>query len=82
MPVRGPAAAILSFASPKESVQRKGDPDAACFLRSSLSTGVAGRHVPVPPATCGIHAAPLRAVPAESSGTRRGIREKNRPICV
>jgi len=25
--VRGPTAAILSFASPKESIQRKGDPE-------------------------------------------------------
>jgi len=43
MPVRGPAAAILSFVSPKESIQRKGDPDAALILRSSLSTRVAER---------------------------------------
>jgi len=34
MPVRGPAAAILSFAWPKESIQRKGHPAAAYFLRS------------------------------------------------
>jgi hypothetical protein len=32
--VRGPTAAILSFASPKESIQRKGDPDAALMLRA------------------------------------------------
>jgi hypothetical protein len=31
--VRGPTAAILSFASPKESIQRKGDPNFAFFLR-------------------------------------------------
>ncbi|MCQ8116278.1 hypothetical protein [Methylomonas rosea] len=30
----GPTAEILSFASPKESIQRKGAPDAACFLRA------------------------------------------------
>jgi len=41
--VLAPEGEILSFASPKESIQRKGDPDAAFFLRSSLSTGVAGR---------------------------------------
>ncbi|WP_161808518.1 hypothetical protein [Methyloglobulus morosus] len=29
--------------------------------------------LPVPPATCGIPAAPLRAIPAKTSGTRRGI---------
>ncbi|WP_020484609.1 hypothetical protein [Methylomonas sp. MK1] len=39
----GPTAEILSFASPKESIQRKGDPDAAYFLRSSLLNGVAER---------------------------------------
>jgi hypothetical protein len=43
MPVPAPAGVILSFASPKESIQRKGDPDAAYFLRSSLLNGVAGR---------------------------------------
>jgi hypothetical protein len=42
-PVPAPAGVILSFASPKESIQRKGDPDAAYFLRSSLLNGVAGR---------------------------------------
>jgi len=41
--VRGPTTAILSFASPKESIQRKGDPDAALILRSSLLNGVAER---------------------------------------
>jgi len=29
MSVPGPTTGILSFASPKESIQRKGDPDAA-----------------------------------------------------
>jgi hypothetical protein len=37
--VIAPEGEILSFASPKESIQRKGDPDAALILRSSLSTG-------------------------------------------
>ncbi|AMK77442.1 hypothetical protein A1342_11455 [Methylomonas methanica] len=32
--VRGPTAAILSFAWPKESIQRKGHPDAALILRA------------------------------------------------
>jgi len=43
MPVPALAGEMLSFASPKESIQRKGDPDAACFLRSSVLTGAAGR---------------------------------------
>jgi hypothetical protein len=43
MSVRGPTTAILSFAWPKESIQRKGHPDAALILRSSLLNGVAER---------------------------------------
>jgi len=43
MSVRGPTTAILSFVWPKESIQRKGHPDAACSLRSSLLNGVAER---------------------------------------
>jgi len=39
----GPTAAILSFAWPKESIQRKGHPDAAYSLSSSLLNGVAER---------------------------------------
>jgi hypothetical protein len=44
-----PTDETLSFASPKESVQRKGDPDAACFLRFSHLPGVVKRdfHVPL-----------------------------------
>ncbi|OAI12686.1 hypothetical protein A1359_13445 [Methylomonas lenta] len=34
MPVPAPAGGILSFVSPKESIQRKGDPDAALILRA------------------------------------------------
>jgi hypothetical protein len=34
--VLAPEGEILSFASPKESIQRKGDPDAACYLRSGV----------------------------------------------
>ncbi len=79
MSVRGPTTAVLSFAPPKESTQRKGDPDAAYSLRSSLLNGVAERAIPSPSATCGIHAAPLRANPFKSSGARRGIREKSIP---
>jgi hypothetical protein len=40
MSVRGPTTAILSFALPKESIQRKGNPDSAKFLRFSLLTRV------------------------------------------
>ncbi|MDP3333270.1 MAG: hypothetical protein Q8S55_15035, partial [Methylococcaceae bacterium] len=36
MPVLAPTGELLSFASPKESSQRKGDPDSANFLRFSL----------------------------------------------
>jgi hypothetical protein len=43
MSVRGPTTAILSFAWPKESIQRKSHPDAAYILRSSLLNGVAER---------------------------------------
>ncbi|AMK77163.1 hypothetical protein EDE11_112104 [Methylomonas methanica] len=41
--VLGPTAELLSFAPPKESSQRKGGPNAAYFLCSSLLTGVAER---------------------------------------
>jgi len=36
MSVLAPTGEILSFASPKESIQRKGDPDSAYILRFSL----------------------------------------------
>jgi len=58
-PVFAPASELLSFASPKESNQRKGAPDAAYFLRSSLSTGVVRRAILGPLSTRRIHAAPL-----------------------
>ncbi|MBD9354383.1 hypothetical protein [Methylomonas albis] len=35
MSVRGPTAAILFFASPKKSIQKKGHPDAALILRAA-----------------------------------------------
>jgi hypothetical protein len=76
--VLAPEGEILFFAPPKKSIQKKGGPVAACFLRSSLSPGVARRAIPGPLATRCIHAAPLRAVPGESSGTRRGIRDSAR----
>ncbi len=74
-----PTGEILSFASPKESIQRKGGPDAAYLLRSSVLTGVApkghkpegtscpSRNVRHPCRTLyalGV----LRAIPAKTSG--------------
>jgi hypothetical protein len=54
-----PTDVTLSFASPKENIQRKGDPNAACFLRFSHLPGVVKRDFPVPLTTCGIPAASL-----------------------
>jgi len=68
-----PTAEILSFASPKESIQRKIDPDATCFLRSSLLQGGVGRVISGPPSTRRILAAPLRAFSGKSPCARRGI---------
>jgi hypothetical protein len=59
--------------SAKESIQRKGDPDAACFLRSVVS-GFARKDIPVLLAKCGFPAAPLLAIPDKNASTRRGIR--------
>jgi len=39
----GPTAEILSFAWPKESIQRKSHPDSALILRVSLLARVFGR---------------------------------------
>ena len=50
MSVRGPTAAILSFASPKESIQRKGDPDAALILRSEAFVEGRQKGLPSPSA--------------------------------
>jgi hypothetical protein len=63
-------------APPKESTQRKGGPDAAYTLCSSLSTRVDRRAILGPLPTRRIHATPLRANLAESSGARRGKREQ------
>jgi hypothetical protein len=48
MSVFAPTGEIFSFASPKESIQRKGDPNAAYFLRSSGLNGVFRRGFPAP----------------------------------
>jgi hypothetical protein len=37
--VLAPVGEVLSFASPKESTQSLGGPDAACFLRSGIFIG-------------------------------------------
>ncbi|WKJ90967.1 hypothetical protein QZJ86_02245 [Methylomonas montana] len=79
MSVLGPTAEILFFACPKKSTQKKRHPDAALILRSEAFDGDRQKGLPAPLSMCGIHAAPLRAIPAESSGARRGIREENRP---
>jgi len=38
-PVLAPVSELLSFGEAKESIQRKGDSDAACFLRSVVFIG-------------------------------------------
>jgi len=72
MSVPAPTGGILSFASPKESIQRKGDPDAACFLCPATFGGV-GRKGFLP--LCQ-RAASLWAFPPKAAGRRRGIRDK------
>jgi hypothetical protein len=61
--------------SAKESTQRKGDPDAACFLRFSHLSRVAGRDF----LSLRQRAASLphryRAIPDKCSDARRGIRD-------
>jgi hypothetical protein len=74
--VPAPEGVILSFARPKESIQRKGRPDTAYFLRAAVVIGgcqmggscpiVNARH----PLPC-----PLRAIPEDNVSARRGIRE-------
>jgi len=59
-----PEGELLSFASPRQ-----------LFLRSSLSPGVAEGPSLTLWATRCILAAPLRAIPGESFGTPRGIRD-------
>jgi len=79
MPAPAPAGGILSFVSPKESIERKGDPDAAFLLRSSLLNGVCeGASKPLHTRDASVHR-PFRAIPSKSSGARRSKREKTRP---
>ncbi|NOT10512.1 MAG: hypothetical protein HOP23_01530 [Methylococcaceae bacterium] len=69
--VLAPEGAILSFASPKESIQRKGCPVAACFLRSVVFIGGCQNGL----LSLWQRAASLRAIPDKTAGARRGIRE-------
>jgi len=70
-----PTDEFLSFASPKERNQRKGDPNAASSCALAILSGFARKDIPVLLAKCGIPAAPLRAIPDKCSDARRGIRE-------
>jgi hypothetical protein len=57
----------------QRKVSKRKPPDAACSLRFSHLPGVVKRDFPVPLTTCGIPAAPLRAIPDKCSDARRGI---------
>jgi len=73
--VLAPEGEILSFARPKESIQRKGRPDTAYFLRAAVGIGGLPNGAPAPLSTHGFHAVPLRAIPDTNVSARRGIRE-------
>ena len=59
MSVLGPTAEILFFASPKKSIQKKGDPGCRLILRSVVFAGGRQKGLPAPLPTCAIHGAPL-----------------------
>ncbi len=73
--------ALLSFASPNESKQRKGDPGrtpslCAGSLRCSESRGSGRQDIPVLPPRLAASLPPtLRAIPRLSSAARRPLRE-------
>jgi len=72
----GPTAEILSFAWPKESIQRKCHPDAAYSLRSSLLNGVAERgFLPLRQRDASLHR-PCGLFRSKAPVLRRGMREK------
>ena len=73
--VFAPEGEPLSFASPKESSQRKGDPMPLSSCALAFLSGFARRDFPVPLAKRGFPAAPLRAVPDKNASARRGIRD-------
>jgi hypothetical protein len=77
--VLAPEGEILSFAPPKESIQRKGGPIAASscasrFCRGSVKWASCLYALWVHLPTRGIHAAPLRANPDKTCDARRGKR--------
>jgi hypothetical protein len=71
--VLAPTGEILFFARAKKSIQKK---TALCRLLPALRRFYRGllEGTPVPPAKCGIPAAPLRAIPDKTASARRGIR--------
>ncbi|MEQ1558088.1 MAG: hypothetical protein ABL933_04000 [Methyloglobulus sp.] len=68
-----PTDEILFFVRTKKSIQKK---TARCRLLPALRRFYRGllEGTPVPPAKCGIPAAPLRAIPDKTASARRGIR--------
>jgi hypothetical protein len=73
--VLAPEGESLSFASPKERDQRKGDPMPLASCALAFLPGFARRDIHVPLAKRGFPAAPLRAFPDKYASARRGIRE-------
>ncbi|MEY4210320.1 MAG: hypothetical protein RLZ92_699 [Pseudomonadota bacterium] len=59
MSVLAPTSEILSFVWPKESIQRKDHPTAACILRSEAFAWGWQKGLPAPLPTRRIHAATL-----------------------
>jgi hypothetical protein len=60
----------------KEEYPKEKTPGRRSFPALLAFGGGCRKGLPAPSPTCGIHAAPLRAIPAKSSGARRGIRDK------
>ena len=71
--VLAPEGELLSFASPKESSQRKGAPMPLASCALAFLSGFARRDILVPPAKRGFPAAPLRAILGKNPGARRGM---------
>jgi len=67
-----PTDEILFFVRTKKTIQKK---SARCRLLPALWRFYRGllEGTPVPPAKCGIHAAPLRAIPDKTASARRGM---------
>ena len=80
--VLAPEGEILSFASPKESTQRKGDPDAAYFLRSVVFTGRCQKGLLSLWQRAASLPRPSRAIPNKNASARRGIRECKPPVAL